>query len=63
MPEVQGQGFSREDDKLPERLFQPLQRAPESAPINKESFERALTDYYGMMGWDEQGVPRQGKLQ
>ena len=57
------EGFSRADDRLPERLFQPLQRAPESTPINKESFERALTDYYGMMGWDEQGVPCRGKLQ
>ena len=30
--------------------------------IDHEQFERALQLYYGMMGWDEQGVPTQAKL-
>ncbi|MDD5474147.1 MAG: aldehyde ferredoxin oxidoreductase family protein [Candidatus Methanoperedens sp.] len=50
-----GAGFSRKDDTLPERFF-------ESGGLNRVEFDRALDEYYGLRGWDENGVPTREKL-
>jgi aldehyde:ferredoxin oxidoreductase len=58
------EGFSAEDDRLPERLFQPLQGGPLAGKaLNRQEFDSAVKLYYGMMGWNELGVPRGGKLE
>jgi aldehyde:ferredoxin oxidoreductase len=47
------EGFSRQDDTLPERLFQPLESgALKGVAIDREAFERALTALYEVKGWD-----------
>jgi aldehyde:ferredoxin oxidoreductase len=47
------EGFSRQDDRLPERLFTPLQAgALTGVALSKEEFERALTELYRLKGWD-----------
>jgi aldehyde:ferredoxin oxidoreductase len=57
------EGFTRADDSLPSRLFEPLQNgALEGVALDRDAFERALTMYYQMAGWDEQGVPTPAKL-
>ncbi len=48
-------GFTRKDDCLPERFF-------ESGGLNRAEFEMALDEYYGLRGWDENGVPTWEKL-
>ncbi len=50
-----GAGFSRKDDTLPERFF-------ESGGLDRAEFEKALDEYYGLRGWDENGVPTREKL-
>ncbi|MBW1699481.1 MAG: aldehyde ferredoxin oxidoreductase family protein [Deltaproteobacteria bacterium] len=57
------EGFSREDDTLPERFFEPFERGKlRGKRITREQFEEALNNYYDMMGWDRNGKPRRGKL-
>lgn len=57
------EGFTRDDDTLPERLFEPLQNGRLKGKfIAREEFQTALSTYYLMMGWDEDGVPTNGKL-
>jgi len=58
------EGFSRQDDTLPERLFAPLNdEAVEVFRIDREQFKKAVGIYYDMMGWDQHtGVPTQAKL-
>ncbi len=57
------EGFASEDDKLPPRMFEPIQTGPRKGQkLNKEDFEKARRLYYEMMGWDEKGVPREAKL-
>ena len=57
------EGFSRTDDTLPERFFEPFERGKlKGQKITHEQFEQALDDYYDMMGWDREGRPRRGKL-
>jgi aldehyde:ferredoxin oxidoreductase len=53
------EGFSREDDVLPERLFQGLENgALQGEAMPREEFEQALTVLYGLKGWDpETGNP------
>ena len=47
------EGFTRKDDTLPERLFQPLEAARwQGVSYPREDFERALTDLYEIKGWD-----------
>ncbi len=47
------EGFSREDDTLPERLFMPLENgALNGIGISKTDFDLALTDLYRVKGWD-----------
>ncbi len=58
------EGFGREDDTLPDRLFAPLESGPlQGKGIDRKEFEEALTLFYEAMGWDPQeGVPTKGKL-
>ena len=53
------EGFSSNDDQLPERLFEPLPDGPaKGAHVDKEKFEAAKKKYYELAGWDpETGNP------
>lgn len=57
-------GFSRTDDVLPERLYQPLPDGPAKGKcVDRERFAEMLGHYYNLMGWDpESGNPSAGKL-
>lgn len=47
------EGFTRRDDTLPERLFQPLENgALAGVAIPREDFDRTLTALYELKGWD-----------
>jgi aldehyde:ferredoxin oxidoreductase len=49
------EGFSRQDDKLPKRLFEGLENGPlQGMAMPRQEFEQALTVLYRMKGWDEQ---------
>lgn len=58
------EGFSREDDKLPERMKKPLKgEGPARGNyITEEDFEEMLERYYRIRGWDENGKPTPEKL-
>lgn len=57
------EGFSAKDDKLFKRLHQIIPEGPaKDAKIDEEEFGKAIGMYYEMMGWDEIGKPRPGKL-
>ena len=58
------EGFGPGDDKLPERMFEPLQNgALEGVAIDRDEFSRMLNLFYDMMGWDrETGYPNTAKL-
>ncbi len=61
------EGFSRKDDKLPERFF--TEPTPIGLPrvknrkINREKFEEMLDEYYSLHNWDKYGVPTEKTLQ
>jgi aldehyde:ferredoxin oxidoreductase len=58
------EGFTKNDDWLPERFFQPLEGGPlKGTKLSKEVFRQAIATYYQMMGWDENGVPTEAKLE
>ena len=59
------EGFTAEDDKLPDRMFQPqTSGALSKIDIDKEEFYNAVHTYYGMMGWDyNTGIPNRWKLE
>ena len=58
-------GWSRKDDALPDRLYEPLPGGPmEGCRMDREELEAAIDAYHGMMGWDERtGVPTGAKLE
>jgi aldehyde:ferredoxin oxidoreductase len=57
------EGLTADDDRLPERMFEPMREgALKGHAIDRDQFAQALQLYYGMMGWNEQGVPTQAKL-
>ena len=57
------EGFTREDDCLPERFHQPLVTGPlKGFRLDKKEFEKAKDIYYSMMGWNSSGKPTKGKL-
>lgn len=57
------EGFTRDDDRIPERFHQPLASGPlKGAKLDKEEFEKAKDIYYSMIGWDAHGNPTRGKL-
>lgn len=59
------EGFTREDDILPERLFTPLSDGPsEGVSLDKEEFNAAREMYYNYAGWDpETGNPTDSTLE
>ena len=47
------EGFTRRDDTLPERLFQPLENGTlAGVAIPREEFEQTMTALYQLKGWD-----------
>jgi len=58
------EGFTRRDDRLPDRLFEPLETGRlTGVKLDREKFEKALDYYYEMMGWDvNTGIPRPARL-
>ncbi len=54
-------GFSRKDDTLPPRILkEPIKSGPSKGEI--EELDKMLADYYKVRGWDNDGVPGEGKL-
>jgi aldehyde:ferredoxin oxidoreductase len=53
------EGFSRKEDNLPKKIFKPLGGTGPTGGIviGREEFENALTLYYQMHGWTDNGVP------
>jgi len=57
------EGFTRADDNLPQRMYEPLQNGKlKGVSIDRQQFEDMLTLYYNLAGWDDQGVPTYAKL-
>jgi aldehyde:ferredoxin oxidoreductase len=57
-------GFSAEHDTLHEKFFEPFASGPLAGfEIKRDVFSDAVVLHYGMMGWDEQGVPQESKLE
>lgn len=57
------EGFSRPDDILPERFFNPPPDGPlKDSGIDSKEFNAAREIYYQMMGWDPEGVPTYARL-
>ncbi len=58
------QGLSHLDDTLPRVFTQPFESGPSKGNfIDPQAFERAKIALYDLLGWDEQGIPRQEKLE
>jgi len=58
------QGMTAADDYLPDRYFEPMRAGTLAGHyIDRDAFNKALALYYNMMGWDENGLPTQAKLE
>ena len=57
-------GFSRCDDTLPQRLFEPIENGPMAGTaISRPDFEQTLDELYGIKGWDAATtVPSRARL-
>ena len=57
-------GFTREHDRLPERLGEALPDGPAKGKrVDTEAFAKMLDQYYALMGWDSKtGNPTEAKL-
>ena len=51
------QGLTAEDDRLPQRFYEPKTDGAYVAPLDRDKMEQAKRYYYTLMGWDEDGVP------
>lgn len=57
------EGFTREDDMLPERFFGFPQDGPlKNTRIETDLFRECREIYYNLMGWDKDGVPTKACL-
>ena len=54
------EGLTADDDTLPDRFFtQPIRHGRQAGSVlDKKIFSEAVTTYYRMMGWDDNGIPR-----
>ncbi|MDW7668842.1 MAG: aldehyde ferredoxin oxidoreductase family protein [Bacillota bacterium] len=53
------EGFDRKDDVLPDRIiYESHPEGPSKGKvIGKEDFNRMLSEYYELRGWDDNGIP------
>lgn len=58
------EGFTKDDDKLPEKIFIPLKGGPsDGVVLDREAHEKAKILYYEMAGWDEEkGNPTEATM-
>jgi len=56
------EGFSRKDDVLPARFFDESLNSNDRMRLNRDEFDSALSEYYALRGWDEDGVPQPAVL-
>jgi aldehyde:ferredoxin oxidoreductase len=57
------EGFSHEDDRLPERFYTPRPDGPlKDVKIDPDDHKEARELYYQMMGWSVEGVPTKACL-
>jgi len=57
------EGLTAADDTLCERSFAPTQAgALAEGGIDRDELRNAMQLWYGMAGWDEEGIPTRGKL-
>ena len=57
------EGISRKDDSLPPRMYEPLPDGPTKGnAFTEEMFRGMLDEYYGLRGWNENGIPTKTKL-
>ncbi|HHY38091.1 MAG TPA: aldehyde:ferredoxin oxidoreductase, partial [Clostridia bacterium] len=58
------EGFTRQDDRLPERFFEPLPEGPgKGVRLDRARFEEAVDLYYAFAGWDKKtGAPTPERL-
>ena len=58
------EGFTKSDDWLPERFFHShTSGALSNTSVDPVKLEKGRKLYYEMMGWDENGVPTDAKLE
>ena len=59
------EGITRADDVLPKRMERPhVHSTGNEVPIPADTLDQAVTQFYGMMGWDtETGAPKRETLQ
>ncbi|MCU0853011.1 MAG: aldehyde ferredoxin oxidoreductase family protein [Thermoplasmata archaeon] len=59
------EGFSRKDDNLPERMEKdPLPSGKtKGKAVQRADFEKMLTEYYKLWGWNDQGIPLRKTLE
>jgi len=56
-------GMTAADDHLPSRMFEPIKEGFKTGwVVDPQELHKATQTYYGMMGWDDQGVPTRVKL-
>lgn len=55
------EGFSRKDDQLPARFFEP--REDTGWKIAQTDFDKMLEEYYTVRGWDKDGRPKRETLE
>jgi aldehyde:ferredoxin oxidoreductase len=57
------EGFTREDDRLPERFHEAPQAGPlKDVKIDPDAHREAVEVYYQLMGWNRDGVPTKACL-
>ncbi|MFC2038515.1 aldehyde ferredoxin oxidoreductase C-terminal domain-containing protein, partial [Chloroflexota bacterium] len=57
-------GRIKSDDSLPGRFFTPFDTGPlEGVSLDEAAFNQAVSTYYAMLGWDDEGRPTSAKLQ
>ena len=58
------EGFTRGDDRLPDRLYTPLEGGPLTGnAIDRDAFEAAVSALYELKGWDPgTGAPTPERL-
>jgi aldehyde:ferredoxin oxidoreductase len=57
------EGFTKDDDWLPPRFFQPqTSGALSETSVDPDELRKAVDTYYEMMGWDMDGAPTEGTL-
>jgi aldehyde:ferredoxin oxidoreductase len=61
--EMSTRNMRHDHDVLPDHFFENPSPSSGAPPVDRDKFDSLMSMYYGLKGWDKEGLPARSKLE